>query len=289
VKCEACLANVCFDATYNKVKAKGGPGPKGYLMIGDDVIHLHRSQAVMGHFDQPWAKVEYQVYDLETQCHTECGYITRKLHLQCPISDLGKQEVTLLSPTNCHRSWWAALLQDQQITNMRNVLTTMRNSIDPLLNQCATFLADKLQSKDRIYYQMRIVDFMYIPHDYIDQYTTIMRHFTQHEVISELATPNVLECLLNVTGAALINVPGINEEQPIRGNVLDNPEQYVLQAIEQDMTHIHPVKLGSIVKNLHGSRSLISLVPDFLMTLLFPAQQKSKCVLCDIIIPYIFN
>ena len=200
----------------------------GYLHVGDDTFILHKSPILRGPFDKIWLKQNFLKYNLATRYHSEWG---------------------LPMTTNCKPSYWLPWHLMSQITAAKQLLKYLRESKDLLYSDCALTLEKELGTKDIIYHHPTIQDFVYIPRKKLQNYITLMKVFSKFRIIFETPLPNVVKCI-DPDGSNTLNARGINhlKANGQSYNVERSPNIFIQKALNEDMTHVHPIKLASLLK-----------------------------------------
>lgn len=257
-ECDACLSLLCFELAESTGLYKDS---SGYLLIGDDTFTLHKNPMLKEHFDKIWARQKYAQFNLATGCHSEWG---------------------LPEPTNCSNSYFLPWYQRTQLKAARNALEFLRSSSDLLYKKCSVTLEKDFHSKDVIFYQPTIVDFVHIPREKLNSFVKLLRVFTLFQVIHEIALPNVVKCL-DPNGNGTLNATGFNELFGYgRWQVENYPNIFIQKAMRQNMTHVHLVKLLGLLQHEGLAKQKGVVLSQEKMS-------RIKNTYCDIIVPYIYE
>ena len=220
----AIFPNICIKKTHDWVKREN-LSFVGYLLKGDDTFIYFRKLIFNFNFHKIWLHKEYNIYDLDTRCHSE-----------------DRNE----GPDNCKNSHYKAWYQDKQVQGAKQALQFFQNSSKKMFYKCSETLQKKLGSNNRILYQFRITDLVYVPSNLVDKYTELMSPFIKYKVMLEIALPNVVECIVN-NSDLLLNLKAINEKEPLRNKMVKNPHLFLMKSLYDETIYLHPIKLSSVV------------------------------------------
>ena len=247
-ECDACLSQICINLA---VKVYGDK--YGYLQVGDDTLILHKSNIFFMQFNKIWVKQNYQKFNLDTKCHSEWN---------------------LSGPTNCKRSYWDTWHWDYQINAFKTLLINMTLSNDTLYKHCAYTLEKYLGKKNVVLYQPTIIDFLYIPGENLRNYIKLMDMFSFYKVVVEAALPNVITCL-DPTGNNTLNAKGINQLSVIQANYASRedverfPQEYIKTATQNNLSHVHPIKLFGILKKQESVTKISDIFCNYILPYLY--------------------
>ena len=260
----ACFPNICIEKAY-EYSVKRKQHWKGFLLKGDDTFIFHRKPLFDNTFDRILIHKSFDVSDTKTGCHSE--------HLKNS------------TPTNCGKSEWDTWEQEEQIAGAKSVLKYLKTSDDLMLNQCADNLEKKLGTNTRVYYQMRVTDFVFIPIKLVKQYIILMRPFIQYNLIFEMALPNVIECLKLDSNISISSLAAVNDNGKFRRELIENPHGIFVQTLKDNTAFLHPIKLsGMIAKGL--------VFDDFKRKQKGKFSQKvspNQRTFCNDLLPYVLN
>ena len=264
----ACFPNICIEKAY-EYSVKRKQQWKGFLLKGDDTFVFHRKPLFHNNFDRILIQKSFNVYDTKTRCHSE--------------------KIKNGTPTNCGRSAWDTWEQEKQIAGAKLVLKDLKTSDDLMLNQCADTLDKKLGTNTRLYYQMRVTDFVFIPSKMVKQYIILMRPFIEYNLIFEMALPNVIECITGDSNHSIFSVMAINKDGKIRQEMIKDPHGVFVQTLKDNTAFLHPIKLSGMIENGLVFRDFFWEQKAENKAMFNQKLSANQITFCNDLLPYVFK